>query len=281
MRPASAARLGSLLKLPPLAFRPLLSSRPVGRGRTTDRCSTHGRLRPSLPYSNSSMSAEAPAPTIPEALIIRKRPQPSNPCEHACPPSPTKPARQADVPQPSRVAVVNWRPANVLLTFAQMPYPRVTPLSPLKPHHAAATRLDRLTAACRAAGIEPALGLAADLLPLNRGVLLLVGRRGTVASSGASGRAWRSIPGRCRHWSSQPRSSAPGSGWLRQPVAIDRHGIRAIWSRGRPARRLGGLTAAAEIVGRNCVGFAALLLAQSCGPHQRATRLLVVASGLN
>jgi len=28
---------------------------------------------------------------------------------------------------------------------------------------------------CRAAGVEPAIGLAADLLPLNRGVLLLIG----------------------------------------------------------------------------------------------------------
>jgi hypothetical protein len=45
-----------------------------------------------------------------------------------------------------------------------------------KPHHTAAMRLARCTAACRLAGVEPALGLAADLLPLNRGVLLLVGR---------------------------------------------------------------------------------------------------------
>jgi hypothetical protein len=43
-------------------------------------------------------------------------------------------------------------------------------LSQLRAQLAEATRLDRLTAACRAAGIEPALRLAPDLLPLNRGV---------------------------------------------------------------------------------------------------------------
>jgi hypothetical protein len=34
----------------------------------------------------------------------------------------------------------------------------------------------RLTQICREVGVGPAIGLAADLLPLNKGVLLLVGR---------------------------------------------------------------------------------------------------------
>ncbi len=46
----------------------------------------------------------------------------------------------------------------------------------MKPHHSEARRLNPMTRACRAAGVEPALGLAADLLPLNRGVLLVIGR---------------------------------------------------------------------------------------------------------
>jgi hypothetical protein len=45
-----------------------------------------------------------------------------------------------------------------------------------KPHHLAARSLDRLTQLCRKGGVYPAIGLAADLLPLNKGVLLLIGR---------------------------------------------------------------------------------------------------------
>jgi hypothetical protein len=45
-----------------------------------------------------------------------------------------------------------------------------------KPHHIEASRLDRLTRLCRAAGVDQAIGLAGDLLPLNKGVLLLIGR---------------------------------------------------------------------------------------------------------
>ena len=115
-----------------------------------------------------------------------------------------------------------------------MPYPRVTPLSPLKPHHAAATRLDRPTAACRAAGIEPALGLAADLLPLNRGVLLLIGET-------TAGRIfWCERAGLALDAREDPPRVEPVSdfrtrlGLLRQPVAIDRHGIRAIWTEDEP-----------------------------------------------
>jgi hypothetical protein len=43
------------------------------------------------------------------------------------------------------------------------------------PHHVEATAADRYLRRRRAAGVEPALGLAMDLAPLNRGVLLLVG----------------------------------------------------------------------------------------------------------
>ena len=45
----------------------------------------------------------------------------------------------------------------------------------MKPDHFEAIRGDRHLHRCRAAGVEPALDLAIDLVPLNRGVLLLVG----------------------------------------------------------------------------------------------------------
>lgn len=48
-------------------------------------------------------------------------------------------------------------------------------------HHSSALAADRHLRLCRAAGVEPALGLAMDLAPLNRGVLLLVGE--TIARS--------------------------------------------------------------------------------------------------
>ena len=46
---------------------------------------------------------------------------------------------------------------------------------PMKAHHFEATRGDRHLRLCRRVGVEPALGLAMDLAPLNPGVLLLVG----------------------------------------------------------------------------------------------------------
>ena len=63
-------------------------------------------------------------------------------------------------------------------------YPRAMESAP-KPHHFETRRLDRLTQLCREAGVDPAIGLAADLLPLNKGVLLLV---------------WRTHDGRHRMW---------------------------------------------------------------------------------
>ena len=57
---------------------------------------------------------------------------------------------------------------------------------PMKAHHIEATRGDRHLHRCRAAGIEPALGMAMDLGPLNRGVLLLIGET-TTGSAGWSG----------------------------------------------------------------------------------------------
>jgi hypothetical protein len=100
----------------------------------------------------------------------------------------------------------------------------------MKPHHIEAKRADRWTAACRAAGIEPALGLAADLLPLNRGVLLLVGntREGRVF--------WCERAGLALDARQQPPLVEPVAafraqlGLLRQPVALDRYGITAIWA---------------------------------------------------
>ena len=41
---------------------------------------------------------------------------------------------------------------------------------PMKPHHFEAIGGDRHLRRCRAAGVEPVLGLAMDLAPLNRGV---------------------------------------------------------------------------------------------------------------
>ena len=46
---------------------------------------------------------------------------------------------------------------------------------PMNAHHIEATRGDRHLHRCRVAGVEPALGLAMDLAPLNGGVLLLIG----------------------------------------------------------------------------------------------------------
>ena len=44
-----------------------------------------------------------------------------------------------------------------------------------QPHHIEAIAPDRYLRRCHVAGAEPALGLAMHLIPLNRGVLLLVG----------------------------------------------------------------------------------------------------------
>ena len=44
-----------------------------------------------------------------------------------------------------------------------------------QPHHIEATAPDRYLRRCHVAGAEPALGLGMHLIPLNRGVLLLVG----------------------------------------------------------------------------------------------------------
>jgi hypothetical protein len=100
----------------------------------------------------------------------------------------------------------------------------------MKPHHIEAKRADRWIVACRLAGIEPALGLAADLLPLNRGVLLLVGdtREGRIFWCERTGLALDA-----RHQPPLVESITTFRArlrLLRQPVALDRYGIKTIWA---------------------------------------------------
>ena len=116
----------------------------------------------------------------------------------------------------------------------------------MKPHHAEARRLNPLTRACRAAGVEPALGLAADLLPLDRGVMLLVGRT-------AGGRLfWVERAGLALDARVDPPDVMPaevfraGLELVGRPVAIDRHGVKAIWA-GGPASGVGFAGSAARV----------------------------------
>ena len=106
----------------------------------------------------------------------------------------------------------------------------------MKPHHSEARRLNPMTRACRAAGVEPALGLAADLLPLNRGVLLVIGGQPPVASSGSSGPASRSTA-RGSAGREPAGTFRAGLELIGQPVAIDRHGIKVIWAEEDPRWR--------------------------------------------
>ena len=112
----------------------------------------------------------------------------------------------------------------------------------MKPHHAEARRLNPLTRACRAVGVEPALGLAADLLPLNRGVRLLIGRT-------AAGRVfWVERAGLALDARTDPPEGMPaetfraGLDLIGRPVAIDRHGIKAMWAEEDPRAAWQALT---------------------------------------
>jgi hypothetical protein len=104
----------------------------------------------------------------------------------------------------------------------------------MKPHHAEARRLNPLTRACRIAGVEPGLGLAADLLPLNRGVMLMIGRT-------AAGRVfWVERAGLALDARTDPpevmtaEAFRAGLELIGRPVAIDRHGIKALWAEEEP-----------------------------------------------
>jgi hypothetical protein len=88
--------------------------------------------------------------------------------------------------------------------------------------------MDRLTRLCRAAGVDPAIGLAGDLLPLNKGVLLFIGR------TREGRRMWVERAGMALDPSTEPPTVETPLG-LRQrigligrPVALDRHGIKEL-----------------------------------------------------
>jgi hypothetical protein len=99
-----------------------------------------------------------------------------------------------------------------------------------KPHHFETRRLDRLTRLCREAGVDPAIGLAADLLPLNKGVLLLVGR-----TRDGQRRTWVERAGMALDPSTNPPSvDEPAAfrkrvGLAGSPFALDRYAIKELW----------------------------------------------------
>jgi hypothetical protein len=99
-----------------------------------------------------------------------------------------------------------------------------------KHHHTEATAGAIYLCRCRAAGVEPALGLAYDLAPLNRGVLLLVGET-------ANGRVcWVERAGMAldiRDDATVVHYDVPafraGLELRRPPVALDWRVVRALW----------------------------------------------------
>jgi hypothetical protein len=99
-----------------------------------------------------------------------------------------------------------------------------------KAHHSEARRLDRLTRLCREADVDPAIGLAADLLPLNKGVLLLIGR-----THDGQRRTWVERAGMALDPSTDPPSVEEPSAFRRRvglagrPVALDRYAIKELW----------------------------------------------------
>jgi hypothetical protein len=99
-----------------------------------------------------------------------------------------------------------------------------------RPHHLATRRPDRLTRLCREAGVDPAIGLAADLLPLNKGVLLLIGR-----TRDDQRRMWVERAGIPLDPSTAPSTvEMPAEfrkrlGMTGRPVALDRYAIKELW----------------------------------------------------
>ena len=97
-------------------------------------------------------------------------------------------------------------------------------------HHSEARRMDRLTRLCRQARVDPAIGLAADLLPLNKGVLLLIGR-----TRDGQRRTWVERAGIALDPSTDPPSVEEPSAFRRRvglagsPVALDRYAIKELW----------------------------------------------------
>jgi hypothetical protein len=99
-----------------------------------------------------------------------------------------------------------------------------------KPHHSDARRLDRLTRLCREAGVDPAIGLAADLLPLNKGVLLLIGQ-----TRDGQRRTWVERAGMALDPATDPPLAEEPSSFRRRiglagsPVALDRYANKELW----------------------------------------------------
>ena len=100
----------------------------------------------------------------------------------------------------------------------------------MKAHHFEATRGDRHLRRCRAAGVEPALGLAMDLAPLNRGVLLLVGETATgrICWVERAGMAL-DVRGPETEVHYDPAAFRATLGLKRPPVALDRYAVRRLW----------------------------------------------------
>ncbi len=90
--------------------------------------------------------------------------------------------------------------------------------------------MDRLTRLCRRAGVDPAIGLAADLLPLNKGVLLLIGR-----TRDGERQMWVERAGMALDPCTDPPSvEMPAElrkrmGLTGSPVGLDRYAIKELW----------------------------------------------------
>ena len=111
-----------------------------------------------------------------------------------------------------------------------------------QPHHIEAIASTRYLRRCRAAGVEPALGLAMDLAPLSRGVLLLVGETIDGKRVCWIERAGLALDVRGSETDVHPDPEAfRASLQLRRPpVALDHRAVRALWRENDQDPRLAG-----------------------------------------
>lgn len=102
-----------------------------------------------------------------------------------------------------------------------------------QPHHVETLAPDRRLRLCRAAGVEPALGLAMALAPLNRGVLLLVGETaaGRVCWVERAGLAL-DVRGGETIVHEDCAAFRAALGLRAAPTALDRYAVRGLWIEG-------------------------------------------------
>jgi hypothetical protein len=100
-----------------------------------------------------------------------------------------------------------------------------------KPHHVESTAGAIYLGRSRAAGVEPALGLAYDLAPLNRDVLLLVGETSSGTRVCWVERAGMALDVRGPETAQHDDLTAfrESLRLRRPPVALDRRAVRALW----------------------------------------------------